>query len=166
MKKYIISLAVILLSLSTNAQKAKFGHVDYGGIMQIMPGIDTAQAVMKTYQDDLQAAAEQMTAEFKQKEKEFTQMANRGTSPSILKLKEDELNSMYQRIQEFAANSRQDMQNRQIELLKPFEDKILAAVKTVAQARNYTYIFDITTLAFHTDTDDLTDAVKTELGIR
>lgn len=166
MKKYLFILLLIALSLSAIAQKAKFGHVDYGSIMKIMPGIDTAQAVMKAYQDELQTIGDQMMFEVKQKEDEYIRLANSGTSPSILKLKETELNSLYQRIQEFADNSQTDIMNKQVELLQPFTDKILASIKRVAQAQNYTYVFDITTLAFYAETDDLTATVKVDLGIK
>ena len=44
-------------------------------------------------------------------------------------------------------------------------NSIKEAIKKVAEAGNYTYVFDITTLAFHADSDDLTEAVKKQLGI-
>ena len=40
------------------------------------------------------------------------------------------------------------------------------AIKKVAENGKYTYIFDITMCAYHTDTEDITAAVKTELGIK
>ena len=51
-------------------------------------------------------------------------------------------------------------------MLKPFQDNLLAAIKKVAQAEHYTYVFDISTLAFYGESTDLTAAVKKELGIQ
>ncbi|MCQ2284321.1 MAG: OmpH family outer membrane protein [Bacteroidales bacterium] len=166
MKKLIIILLALICTVGGFAQKAKFGHVDYGAIMKEMPGIDTAQTALLNVQKELQEAGQQMANEFKQKEAEYGQMANNGASAAVLKVKEDELTKLYARIQEFAAISEQELQVKQAELLKPFQDNLLAAIKSVAEAGNYAYVFDISTLAFYADSDDLTTAVKNKLGIK
>jgi len=167
MKKYVVLiLSVLLLSVTANAQKAKFGHIDYAAIMKLMPGIDTAQTAIVNYQKELQETGEQMTNEFKQKEAEYNKLSTTGASTAILKVKEDELTTMYKRIQDFATASQQDVQNKQVELLKPFQDKMLAAIKKVADAGHYAYVFDTSTLAFYAPSDDLTAQIKAELGIK
>lgn len=163
MKKLFVILLAITCTMAGFAQKAKFGHVDYANIMKDMPGIDTAQAALLNYQKELQETGQAMANEFKQKEAEYTRLANSGASAAIMKVKEDELQKLYARIQEFAAISEQELQNKQIELLKPFQDNLVAAIKAVAEAGNYTYVFDISTLAFHADSDDLSEAVKKRL---
>ena len=56
MKKFLIIIAAALLCFTTgHAQKAKFGHVDYGEIMKIMPGIDTAQQALIEYQQEFKS---------------------------------------------------------------------------------------------------------------
>ena len=167
MKKFLIILSVALLCATTGyAQKAKFGHVDYGAVLKEMPGIDTAQQALLTYQQELEAVGKQMADEFKTKQAEYTNLANTTTSSAILKVKEDELMNIYKRLQDFVSSSEQDLQAKQIELLKPFQEKLLAAIKTVAEKEKYTYVFDITMCAFHNEADDLTAAVRTELGIK
>jgi outer membrane protein len=167
MKKFLIIIAVALICTTTSyAQKAKFGHVDYGAIMKEMPGIDTAQQALLEYQQELEAVGKQMAEEFKVKQAEYTNLANSTTSSAILKVKEDELTKLYQRLQDFVSSSEMDMQRKQIELIQPFQEKLLAAIKKVAETNKYTYIFDITMCAFHSDADDLTNAVRTELGIK
>ena len=128
--KRILTICIIAVCCITAgyAQKAKFGHVDYGAVMK--------------------------------------DMANTTTSSAILKVKEDELMKLYTRLQDFVASSEMDLQNKQIELLKPFQDKLMDAIKKVAENGKYTYIFDITMCAFHTDAEDITAAVKKELGIK
>lgn len=166
MKKLVIILLALTCTMAGFAQKAKFGHVDYASIMKVMPGIDTAQTALLNFQQELQETGQAMATEFKQKEADYVKLANSGASAAILKVKEDELQKLYMRIQEFASISEQDLQSKQVELLKPFQDNLIAAIKEVAEAGNYTYIFDISTLAFHADSDDLTNAVKTKLGIQ
>ena len=107
-----------------------------------------------------------MAEEFKTKQEEYANLANTTTSSAILKVKEDELMKLYARLQDFVSSSEMDLQNKQIELLKPFQDKLMDAIKKVAENGKYTYIFDITMCAFHTDAEDITAAVKKELGVQ
>lgn len=165
MRKLIIITAILMATLSGFAQKAKFGHVDYGAIMKEMPGIDSAQIKLADFQQELEATGQAMVQEFKEKEAAYTRLVNTGASPAILKVKEDEITKLYARLQEFVSNSESELQAKQIELLKPFQTKLIEAIKEVAEAGHYAYVFDITTLAFHADSDDLTDAVKAKLGI-
>ena len=165
MKKLTLVLFCLLLAVAGFSQKAKFGHVDYGTIMKDVPGIDTAQAKLMDYQKELEETGQQMVNEFKEKEAAYTKLVNSGASSAILKVKEDEMTQLYARIQQFAAISEEELQTKQVELLKPFQEKLMDAIKKVAEAGNYTYVFDITTLAFHADSDDLTAAVKKQLGI-
>ena len=167
MKKFLVIISIALLCATTGyAQKAKFGHVDYGTLMKEMPGIDTAQQALMQYQQELEAVGQQMADEFKTKQAEYANLANSTTSSAILKVKEDELMKLYKRLQDFVSTSEMEIQQKQLELIKPFQDNLLAAIKKVAEANKYTYIFDVTMCAFHTDADDLTDAVRAELGIK
>jgi len=163
----LVIISIALLCATTGfAQKAKFGHVDYGALMKEMPGIDTAQQALLQYQQELEAVGKQMAEEFKTKQADYANLANSTTSSAILKVKEDELMKLYKRLQDFVSTSEVDLQKKQIELLQPFQEKLLAAIKKVAETNKYTYIFDVTMCAFHTDADDLTDAVRAELGIK
>ena len=167
MKKFLVIISIALLCATTGyAQKAKFGHVDYGTLMKEMPGIDTAQQALIQYQQELEAVGKQMADEFKTKQAEYANLANSTTSSAILKVKEDELMKLYKRLQDFVSTSEVDLQKKQIELLQPFQEKLLAAIKKVAETNKYTYIFDVTRCAFHNDADDLTAAVRAELGIK
>jgi len=147
--------------------QAKFGHVDYGEIMKSMPGIDSIQTIIINYNADLQAIGEQMVREFQEKQVALERLANTpNTSPAILKIRQEELQAMLKRIREFAQSMEMDVQDKQLELLEPFQTKLIDAIKKVAKAHNYNYIFDISTLAFFAPYDDLTDKVKAELGIK
>lgn len=166
MKKLTVILVCLLVTVAGFAQKAKFGHVDYAEIMKVMPGIDTAQTVLLNYQKELEQVGQQMVMEFKQKEAAYAQLQNSGASAAILKVREDEMMKLYKRIQEFTSNSESELQAKQIELLKPFQENLLEAIKKVASNGNYTYVFDISTLAFHAESDNLTEAVKKQLGVK
>lgn len=164
----IIVLAALLCPFASFAQqKVKFGHLDYGEIIKVMPGIDTVQKVVADMQAELQATGEEMAKEFQKKNEEYQQMVSKGTSsPAVLKIKEDELTNMYQRIQDFSQSAEQDLQAKQMELLKPFQEKILEAIKEVGKEFNFTYIFDTSMLTYYEQGEDISAKVKQKLGIK
>ena len=84
----IIALAALLCPLTAEAQqKVKFGHVDYGEIIKIMPGIDTVQKVIADMQAELQATGEEMAKEFQKKQEEYQQLGSKGASAAVIKMR-------------------------------------------------------------------------------
>lgn len=162
----IIVLAALLSPFAASAQKAKFGHVDYGEIIKLIPGIDTVQKVITDMQAELQATGEEMAKEFQKKQEEYERLRTNGTSPAIMKIKQDELVNMYNRIQDFSQSAEMDLQSKQMELLKPFQEKILNAIKEVGKEHNFTYIFDTSTLTYYEQGEDISAKVKQKLGIK
>jgi outer membrane protein len=164
--RILLSAFCFLLSLNCSAQ-TKFGHVDYSSIISKMQGIDSIQSLITNFQAELQAIGEEMSKEFKEKNAALEKLANNpSTSQAVLKIKQDELVAMYKRIQEFADSMDADVRDKQLELLEPFQKRLLDAIKKIAKTNNYSYILDISTLVFFSATDDLTDKVKAELGIK
>lgn len=168
MKKIILTVVVLAVGLfcnELNAQKAKFGHVNYAGIIEIMPETDSAQVAVKQLKADLEAEAGVMQQEFQAKYEDFAQK-QATYSPAVAKVKQKELEDMYERMQAFAEGAQSQIQAKQMELLEPVQNKVLGAIKEVAKAENYTYIFDVTTVAFGWDSTDITDKVKAKLGLK
>jgi outer membrane protein len=163
---FLLSAFCFLLVFHCSAQ-SKFGHVDYSEIMKNMPGIDSAQTIVSSYYADLQVIGEQMAKELKEKETAYEGLMNNPTtSQAVLKIKQDELAAMYKRFQEFSQSAENDLRDKQLEVLEPFQTKLLEAIKTVAKANSYSYIFDVSTLLFSASSDDLTNKVKAELGVK
>ena len=168
MKKIILTVIVLAAGLfcnELNAQKAKFGHVNYACIIEVMPETDSAQVVVKQLKADLEADAGVMQQEFQAKYEDFAQK-QATYSPAVAQVKQKELEDMYQRLQAFAEAAQSQIQAKQVELLQPVQDKVLGAIKEVAKAENFTYIFDVSTVAYGWDSTDLTDKVKAKLGIK
>jgi Skp family chaperone for outer membrane proteins len=162
----LLPLFLFTIIIPCSAQ-SKFGHIDYSEIMKNMPGIDSAQTIVSNYYADLQTIGEQMAKELKEKETAYENLMNNpNTSQAVLKIKQDELTAMYRRFQEFSQSAEGDLRDKQIEVLEPFQNQLLDDIKLVAKAGNYSYIFDISTLLFSSSSDDLTNKVKAELGIK
>jgi outer membrane protein len=116
---------------------------------------------------DLQEEGKQMYAEFEKNNAEYEALkANPKISASLLKIREDELTKQYQKIEDFSEEMKEKLQLKQLELLKPFQDKLTKAIEKVAKEGNFMYIFDTSTLLNFERGEDIGPRVKLELGIK
>ena len=77
-----------------------------------------------------------------------------------------ELQEKQQRIQQFQADAQQDMQKKEIDLLKPITEKAKSAILKVARAQGFDYVLDSSqNIVILSDGKNLLDDVKKELGI-
>ncbi len=165
MKKLFVIVCVSLLTIGAFAQKAKFGHVDSQAIFAVMPEKDEASKAVEEYALTLETQLQALNQELETKYNAF--MADEDLSPSIKKMKEDELVNLQQRIQAFQVSAQQDMQTKEMELLEPIYVKIQDAIKEVGEEDGFIYIFEISQLLYHSsESVDITPIVKTKLGIQ
>ena len=170
MKKNTFIFIVLLLSITcfgfSQNTKAKFGHLDYTEIMRLIPGVDTAQAQLLEFRNELEIVGEEMTKELTAKKEEFDKYAaSANANQAIIKIRQDELQKLYLKLQEYTNNSREQLQIKQMELLQPLQKRLLDAIGEVAKTGNYTYIFDVSTLASYIFGDDISAKVKEKVGI-
>lgn len=165
MKKLLLLVAAALLFNIGTADAQKYGHVNSGEILEVMPGIDSLQIKLKAFQEDLQKMYESMMTEYQQKKDKFDREV--GTmSSAVRQVREKELQDLATRIQEFQSNAQDDLEEKQYELAKPYQDSIQDAINKVAKANGYAYIFDTKILLYYGAGDDITPLVKKELGIK
>jgi outer membrane protein len=91
------------------------------------------------------------------------------TSQLILQTKEEEMNTLQQRMQNFQQSAEQTLSTRGTELFKPIQDKAIKAVTDVAAENGFTYIFDTAGGAVvytSPDSQDILPLVKTKLGLK
>lgn len=170
MKKFAILLAVALLSGSVHsfAQNLKFGHVNMGELVALMPERDSAVVKLEKYAKDLEETMQTMQTEFQKKYQEYTEKS-KDWLPAVLQAKEKELGEMQQRLQQFDQNARQEMSNMQQQLLAPVLQKANEAVEKIGKEQGFTYIFDISAgslLYINENTSiDIMPIAKKALGI-
>ena len=165
MKKILLLVAAALLFSVGTANAQKYGHVNSGDILQVMPGVDSLQIKLQAFQSDLQAMYESMMNEYQTKKDKFDREV--GTmSSAVRQVHEKELEDLGLRIQEFQANAQEDLEEKQYELAKPFQDAIQNAIDKVAKANGFAYIFDTKILLYYESGEDITPLVKKELGIK
>ena len=170
MKKGFIVVLIALLAFggSAMAQKnIKLGHINSNDLMQIMPGRDTAMALLQKEVEDLQAEMEAMKKEYETRVNDYLAKKDQ-LSELIRKTKESDIQAMGARIEEFQANAQKLLEERQEALLKPIIDRAKAAIEEVGKENGYTYIFDagVGTVLYSQDSDDIMPLVKKKLGLK
>jgi len=168
MKKAIVLLGLIAFAITiSQAQSLKFAHINTQEILALMPESDSAKKSLENVTRELETQLEQMQVELNKKYEDY--LANREKyTPLIRQTKESELQEMQQRIQMFQVNAEQDLQGQKTTTFKPIYDKLNAAIKAVAEANKFIYVFDISygSLAYYSEqSTDAAPLVKKELGI-
>jgi outer membrane protein len=170
MKKTLIAIVACLLAFGGTAmaqKNVKLGHINSNDLMQIMPGRDSAQAVLQTEVTELENTLKSMQAEAEKRYNDY--VANQaGWTELIRQTKQREIQDMAARIEEFQKNAQEQLQAREAELLKPIIDRAKKAIEDVAKEGGYTYIFDAGTAAllFDEGGDDIMPLVKKKLGLK
>jgi len=170
MKNLLKVLAIVVLiavAASANAQKAsKIGHVDFGKLLEQMPGQDTVKVVMEKYVKSLQGELQTMQSELEMKGGDYQK--NAATMSSIIKAtKEKEITDLQGRIEAFQQSAQQEISTKQTELITPFVTKAKQAIKDVAKEGNFAYILNsVEDILLYSDGgDDVMPLVKKKLGI-
>lgn len=165
--KVLAIVVLVALAATTNAQKAtKIGHIDFGKLLEQMPGQDTVKGVMEKYVQSLQGELQTMQGELELKVGDYQK--NSTTMSSIIKAtKEKEITDLQGRIESFQQVAQQDIQAKQTELITPFVDKARAAIKDVAKEGGFAYIMNAVEdlILYSEGGEDVMPLVKKKLGI-
>ena len=171
MKNTLKVLAIVVLvavAASANAQKAsKIGHIDFGKVLEQMPGQDTVKVVMEKYVQSLQGELQTMQQELELKGADYQK--NVTSMSSIIKAtKEKEITDLQGRIEAFQQSAQQDLQAKQTELITPFVNKAKQAIKDVAKEGGFAYVLNAVEdiLLYSDGGEDVTPLVKKKLGIQ
>ena len=170
MKKVFLAIVILLSVFSTSsfAQKGKFGHINSSDLLALMPERTAAQNELTTYSKELEDQLNLMNQEFQAKYNDYVTKQD-SMSSAIRQMKEEELQSLQQRIQTFQQTAQQDLQIKEGELLQPIIDKAKDAIKEVAKEQGYAWVFDTSMgslVVWPEDSDNLMDTVKKKLAIQ
>lgn len=164
--KIVAILLLMLISVGMYAQK--FAHINSSELLASMPESDSAQTMIETLAANYEQQLEEMQVELNKKYDDY--LTNRdGYTDLIRQTKESEISDLQERIQQFQTIASQELQNKRTELLRPILDKANAAIKSVAEANNFVYVFDISQgnpIYFSDQSVDILSMVKTKLGVK
>ncbi|MDX1271395.1 OmpH family outer membrane protein [Bizionia paragorgiae] len=164
-KTLLIAAALFIGATSfTNAQ-SKVAHINTSELIKAMPEMKSAQSEMeklgKTYDSDIKA----MQNEYKAKMEKYNAEAATKTQEENEK-RVIEVQKMEQDIQQYANTAQRDLQQKEIDFLKPITEKAKAAILKVAKAQGFDYVLDSTQGGgvIMANGKDLLADVKKELG--
>jgi outer membrane protein len=165
-KTFLFAAALFIGATTFTQAQSKIAHINTQDLIKSMPEMNTAQAEMdklgKTYEADIQS----MVTEYQNKMKQYEAEAASKTDEENQK-RMVEVQTMQQNIQEYQGQAQQEMQKKEIDLLKPITEKAKAAILKVARAQGFDYVLDSTQGGgvIMADSNNLIDSVKKELGI-
>jgi len=169
--KNLIKLIVIALFLfsgtTVNAQNYKFGHINSQELLSIMPERDSAEVKIQQYAKDLEGQLEIMNVEYNNKLNDYVENRD-NLAPLVKQTKEQELNEIQKRIQDFTANAEQELQQQNAQMIQPIIMKAEKAIKDVAKENGFMYIFDLSrgsVIYFSEQSIDILPMVKKKLGL-
>lgn len=164
MKQFIILSVALLIGIAGFSQKNKFGHVNTSAIFESMPERETAKTAVEQYARQLEEQLQVLNLELEEKYNTYMEESET-MPPSVKQNKEKELADLQQRIQNFQVSAQNDLQLKEQTLLEPMYTKIQDAIKAVGADQGFLYIFDETTLLFHSSQSvDLTNDVTKKIA--
>jgi outer membrane protein len=169
MKKQMLFAVIVLLfsGMTAMAQTLKFGHIDSGALIQMMPQTKSADSTLKRFGESLDGQLKAMTAEYQTKLQSYQSKAD-SLPDAIRTTKEKELTDLGQRIQDFQQTAQESIQSKKQEIYGPILKKAEDAIKEIAKEKSYSYIFDTSlgSVIYAQDSDNIMPLVKAKLGIK
>ena len=165
LKNLLLTTAIILVS-SFNAQaQSKVAHINTQELVESMPEMKSAKSELeklaKTYETDIQAMATELQNKIKQYDAESSTKTDEENGKRL-----QEVQSMEQSIRQYQAQAQQDLQKKELDLLKPITEKAKNAILKVGNTQGFDYILDSSQGqgVIMANGKDLLADVKSELG--
>lgn len=166
-KLSLIAAVMLAISATGTVSAQKFGYVNIEELISVMPEMGDVRTKLTALQSDLEAQMKVMEDEFTKKRDEYERTLSTMTD-SVKRLKEDELNSLIQRIQNFQQTAQSDMEKQYQELVEPLFEKAQVAINNVAVEQGLAGVFAAAALIY-TDKNAMVDVLplaKKRLGIQ
>lgn len=163
-KNTLLSLAVFGCASLVQAQK--IAHLSFDSLVSMMPETKTATEAAQNYLKGLEQESIAMQTEFENKYKDY--MEKSANMSEILKRnKEEDLQQLQNRIQEFQRQAEMDFRRKQAELTAPIYQKAKKGIEAVAKEGGYKYVLDTsedrTPVLYSEPSDDILMTVKKKL---
>ncbi|UUC46734.1 OmpH family outer membrane protein [Flavobacterium cerinum] len=167
LKTLLIAAALFIGASQTISAQAKVAHINVSDLMTNYPDMKTAQAQVKKIGETYDAQYKTMVSEYQAKLKKYESEAATVTE-AINETRSKEMQDMGQRIQQYRENAGKELQQKELDLVKPIMEKARAAIQKVAKTKGYQYVLDSTdgSGVILADGPDLLGDVKKELGFK
>jgi outer membrane protein len=146
MKRFLgiaaFALFVTFAGQNASAQNLKLGHINSDELIKAMPEYDSATVKLEKTRKELVNALELMTVELNNKADAYSKEMKTLTD-LVKQAKEQELQDMQKRIQDFQNNAQTKLQEEQSAVFQPIIAKADKAMKDVGKEGSFVYIFDV-----------------------
>ena len=164
--KTLLFAAILFFGATSfvNAQ-SKVAHINTQELVASMPEYKEAgnqiDQLGKTYEAEIKELATALQNKMKQYDAEAATQTDDENGKRL-----QEVQGMEQNIRQYQANAQKDMQQKELDLLKPITEKAKAAILKVARAQGFDYVLDSSqgSGVIMADGKDLMADVKKELG--
>ena len=163
-KKTVLILAATGAFSFVNAQK--IAHLSFDSLVGLMPETKTATEAAQIYLKGLEQEIVAMQTEFESKYKDY--MEKEATMGDLLKKnKQEDLQQLQKRIEDFKTQAGQDYQRKQAELTAPIIAKAKKGIEAIAKEGGYKYVLDVslqsTSVLYSEPSDDILASVRKKL---
>jgi outer membrane protein len=161
----LVLVAMLLWMGATTANAQKTAHINVQKIMVEMPEFKAGQAQLKklyaTYEKEFKEMQQAYQAKVQKYQQESGTVSQQENEKRV-----KELMGMEKTIAEQQKQIQQEAAKKEASLMKPIQEKLLKAIKDVAAAKGYDYVFDSSgpTSLIVANGPDLYNDVKTKLG--
>ena len=164
--KNLLLAATFIIAFSFTAQaQTKVAHINTQELVESMPDMKSAKSELeklaKTYETDIQAMATELQNKITQYDAESSTKTDEENGKRL-----QEVQSMEQSIRQYQAQAQQDLQKKELDLLRPITEKAKNAILKVGNAQGFDYVLDSSQGqgVIMANGKDLLADVKAELG--
>ena len=164
--KNLLLAATLIIAFSFTAQaQSKVAHINTQELVESMPDMKSAKSELeklaKTYETDIQAMATELQNKITQYDAESSTKTDEENGKRL-----QEVQSMEQSIRQYQAQAQQDLQKKELDLLRPITEKAKNAILKVGNAQGFDYVIDSSQGqgVIMANGKDLLADVKAELG--
>lgn len=140
-KKVTLALVMVLAVSAVMGQAPQFGHVNASFVLSKMPEYTEAMKKLAKTDSTYNLELEKLAVEINKKVEEYN---NDAESPQLLKdVKAQEIQELQMRAQQFQQRIEQDIQQQQMQLMRPISTKVMNAINEIAADKGLVYVFDV-----------------------
>ena len=167
-----LAFAVIVIMASGNplAAQKKYGHINYGNLLEQVPELKSGNTQLETYRNQLVKRGQERATKWEKEVQTFQTKAQAGEMTGLqIKQAEEKLGKEQQAIAALEQDVIDKVTKKRQDILIPILDKVNAAITEVGKENGYAMIFDSSLYNFilsAEDSDDVTPLVKKKLGLK
>ncbi len=163
--KSLFIAILMALPMTFSYAQSKVAHIDTQKLIGEMPEVIAAQKQLEQLEKTYTTEIENTYKEFQTKAQSYSADAANQTDVTN-QARQKELETMQQNINQYRETASQDLQKKQVEMMRPLYDKAKAAIEKVAAAQGFDYVLDASAggSVIMAKGKDLMADVKAELG--